>query len=116
MSDPDGFIDIERTDVTDKEWATDDDTVGVLAAAPDDWFEADLILDVPRLRRALLAFEEEYDSDRVRLGVTEISPKGEPPRVVVTLANGDKARRAVALPRCVKPGDDDDLLLTEGDE
>lgn len=102
-----GFV--ETTEISAGEDAieklTADNTVGLLRASRHQHLRGDVLYDVRRLRRAILAFEEHFDDRFAEIGIID-ADTGSGPMLALTPRGG--GHKAIVLAPRVHTNDDND--------
>lgn len=100
------LVDTERVVSPDEvEAITGDKTIGRIQTSADDQLDGGTLFSVRRLRRLLLAYEDEFDTDDVYLSFEETETASGP---VLVLKEHETDTRAVALAGKRDPDKDGD--------
>lgn len=112
------FVDRHEVESENIEEISLGNTVGLLHADRPVWINGDVRIHIPRLRRALLAFEDEFDAETVEMGIAE-NPENDDSFPILLMTPPDGSSRAIAVaPRYSgenKTAESDaDEVITEG--
>lgn len=107
------FVEPRVIEEAELESITEDQTIGILRPSDEQTVRGDCQFDLHLLRRAIFAFEEEFDLSNAELALVRSESDG-PPWLALTEPEG--ADRAIILPPRVGPQSPTtaDELLPEG--
>lgn len=84
------FVETKRVSAEDVE-KIEDGTLGLAVSGPLDEYRGDVLFDLQRLRRAILAFEDEFDESLAEVAIYEREESKYPALALVPHGGADRA-------------------------
>lgn len=111
------FVETGELEVSDPEAIVDDNTIGVVRAEYGEHLRGDALFDLRRLRRAIIAYEERFETETgAEVALVEHPGDVDGPPLLALVPHGGFREAVVLAPRWPNhPPLDADELVQEGD-